>query len=121
MLLRGGSANGSYIGLFGVFRNVFLVISVAEKSKRHSVRTERRLDNVRRVSLVCFGVEIVERLTAVFGMLRQVVIGSVRNTPEFAPTEREEELKVRGRFRIEAKFFRVMVAKTKIFFLYAER
>ena len=113
--------NGSYIGLFGVFRNVFLVISVAEKSQRHSVRTERRLDNVRRVSLVCFGVEIVERLTAVFGMLRQVVIGSVRNTPEFAPTEREEELKVRGRFRIEAKFFRVMVAKTKIFFLYAER
>ena len=50
-------------------------------------------------------------------MVSQVVIRSVRNAPELAPAEREQELKVRGRLGIEAQFRGIVVAQTYVLVL----
>ena len=42
-------------------------------------------------------------------MLGQIVIGSVRNTPQLAPAEGEQELEVRGGLGVEAQLLRVMI------------
>ena len=47
-------------------------------------------------------------------MLSEVVVGSVGNTPELAPAEREEELKVGRCLGIEAKLLRIMIAQADV-------
>ena len=42
--------------------NDFLVVSLCEDCKEESLNTERGLNNVRNVSLVCFGIEIIKAL-----------------------------------------------------------
>ena len=54
-------------------------------------------------------------------MLRQVIIGTIRDTPKLAPAEREQELDIGRALRIEAKFLGSMVAETHLIFLDAER
>ena len=36
-------------------------------------------------------------------MLGQIIIGSVRNTPQFAPSEGEQELNIGGSLTVEAQ------------------
>ena len=54
-------------------------------------------------------------------MLRQVVVGSVGNAPQFAPSEREQKFKVGGRFAVEAELFGIVVAKAQVFVFKSER
>mgnify|MGYP003216313806 FL=1 len=44
-------------------------------------------------------------------MLGQVVIGSVRDTPQFAPAEGEQELDIGGSLTVEAQFLRRVIRK----------
>ena len=53
-------------------------------------------------------------------MLRQVVVGTVRDAPQLAPAEREHELEVGRRLGIEGEFFRFVVAQTEVFLADAE-
>ena len=53
-------------------------------------------------------------------VLGQVVVGSVGNAPEFAPTKREEVFKVGRCAGVEAEFFRIVVTKTEVFALHVE-
>ena len=47
-------------------------------------------------------------------MLGQVIIGSVSNTPQFAPAEREQELDIGSTLTVEAKLFRAVVTQTDL-------
>ena len=50
-------------------------------------------------------------------MLGQVIVGAVGNAPEFAPAEREEELKVGSGLGVEAELLGVMIAQTEVLVL----
>lgn len=81
-----------------VFADLFFFVCVAKECKEHSVRAERRLDNVGHVFLVGDGIDIAQILAAGLDMLVKVVVGAVCNAPKLAPTEREFVFKVRGGF-----------------------
>ena len=53
-------------------------------------------------------------------MLRQVVIGTIRDAPQLAPAERKKELDIRRTLAVEAELFRRVVAQTHLIFLDAE-
>ncbi len=103
-----------------VFTDLFFVVRVAEERKEHAVCAEGRLDDVRNVFFVGYGVDITQILARRFHMLIKVVVGAVRNAPEFAPTEREFVFEVGRRFGIEAEFFFFVVAKFEVFVLHTE-
>ena len=50
-------------------------------------------------------------------MLGQIIIGSVRNTPQFAPSEGEQELNIGGSLTVEAQFLRRVITKSHLVFL----
>ena len=54
-------------------------------------------------------------------MLGQIIIGSVRNTPQFAPAEGEQELNIGGSLTVEAQFLRRVITKSHLVFLDAKR
>ena len=98
----------------------FLVISAAQECQNDTVSTKRRLDNIRDVFLVLLWIEIGHILSGYILMLGQVIIGSVRDTPQLAPAKREQELKVCSRLAVEAQLFRRMVSCTHLFVFHAE-
>ena len=53
-------------------------------------------------------------------MTAQVIVGSVRNAPQLAPAEGEQELDIRGGLGIEGKLLLIVVAHTHFLFLHAE-
>ena len=108
--------NGTNVAL----GDLLLVICVNKECKSNSVCAERGLNNVGNVVLVCLLVEEGEILAGVVTVLGKVVIGSVGNTPELAPTEGEEELEVGGCLGIEAKLLGIVVTKTKVLVLHTE-
>ena len=85
--------NSTHIGLF-LCADVLLVISLGDNGQEESFNAERRLDNVRNISLIGLGVKVVKRLARGFDMLCEVVVGPVSDAPELAPAEREQILKV---------------------------
>ena len=97
--------------------DLLLVICVNKECKSNSVRAERGLYNVGNVVLVCLLVEEGEILAGVVTVLGKVVVGSVGNTPELAPTEGEEELEVGGCLGIEAKLLGIVVTKSEVLIL----
>ena len=103
-----------------VFSDLFFVVCVCEECEEHTIRTERRLDDVRHVLLVGDGVDITQILAACLDVLIEVIVRAVCNAPKFAPTEGEFILEVRRGFGVEAKFFLVVVAEFEIFVLHAE-
>ena len=50
-------------------------------------------------------------------MPRKVIVGAVGDTPELAPAEGEQELKVGRGLGVERKLGRVMVAQAQVLFL----
>ena len=53
-------------------------------------------------------------------MLRQVIIGTVRDSPKLSPAEREQEFNIRRSLAVEAEFFRRMVAQAEFVFLHTQ-
>ena len=92
-----------------------LVVCIAKNGKNASFYAERGLNDIGDVSLVCLGIEVGEILVRGVLMLGKVVVGSVGNAPELAPSEREEELEVGGCLGIEAKLLGIVVAETDVF------
>ena len=103
-----------------VFADLFFVVCVAEECEEHAVCAEGRLDDVRNVFFVGYGVDITQILARRFHMLIKVVVGAVRNAPEFAPTEREFVFEVGRRFGIEAEFLFFVVAKFEVLVIHTE-
>src|SRR5438309_1245242 len=86
-----------------------LVVRRAEDRVRRTVRTDRRLDDVRNETLVGHIVEVLELLPGELRVSTQVVIGSVVDALELVPPERERELDVRrGRRVVRALVVRVV-------------
>ena len=54
-------------------------------------------------------------------MLGQIVVGSVSNSPEFAPAEGEQELNIRGALGVEAKLLGTVITQTHLRFLDSQR
>lgn len=46
-------------------------------------------------------------------MLIEVVVGSVRNAPKLAPTEREQKFEVGGRLAVEAELVLIVISQAK--------
>ena len=108
--------NCSDVGLF-LCAEVLLVVSLNENGQEQSFNTEGRLDNVRNVSLVGLGVKVIKRLAAGVDVLCEVVVCSVSNAPQLAPSEREQILKVCCSLGVEAKLLCGMVTQTQVLFL----
>jgi len=103
------------------FVDDFFVVRVAEEREHRALNAQRRFDNVRDIVLVGFLIEVGEVLAGGILVLGQVVVGTIRHTPEFAPAEREEELEVGRRLGVEAELFRIVVAEAQVFFFDAQR
>ena len=98
-----------------LFVNHFLVIGFYHNSEEQTFYAERRLDDIGNVSFIGLGVKVIQRFTAGVDVLGEVIIGSVRHAPEFAPAEREQIFKVGSCLGIETEFFRIVVTQTEIF------
>ena len=98
----------------------FLVVGVREEREHHSVRAERRLDDVGHVFFARDGVGVVNRLAAFLGVLGKVVVRSVGDAPKLAPAECEVIFKIGGRFGIEAQLLGGMIAQVQIFRFHTE-
>ncbi len=107
--------NGSYVVLCLV--NDLLVVSVAKHGENGSLNAERGLNDVGNVVLVGLLIEVGKILARNVLVLGKVVVGTVSNAPELAPTEGEEELEVGGCLGVEAKLLGIVVAQTNVFFL----
>ena len=94
--------NGTHIAAF----QLFFVISTTQKCQNHTVCTKRRLDNIRNVFFFLLIIKIAHILAGYILMLCQVIVGTVCDTPQLAPSKREEELDVGCTFAVEAQFFR---------------
>ena len=81
------------------------VICAAEESKHHTVGAERRLDHVGDIFLFLLVVKIGKILSGYILMLSKVIIRSVRDAPQLAPSEWEEEFHVCGSLAVETQFF----------------
>ena len=97
-----------------------LIISRAQEGQDDTVGAQGRLDDVRDVSFLLLVVKVGHVLAGLVLVLGQVVIGTVRDAPEFAPAEGEEELDIGGRSGIEGKLFLVVVTQTHLFRLHAQ-
>ena len=92
---------------------LFHIICCAEEGKGDTIRTEGRLNNIRDVMRVGLLIEVGHILTGGLLVLSEIVIGSVRDTPELAPAKREGELEIGGCLRIEAELLRRVISGTK--------
>ena len=90
--------------------DIFLVVSAAEECEHHTVSSQRRLDNIRNIFLFRLVVEVSQILTGYVLMLCQVVICTVSDSPQLAPSEREEEFHVCCRLAVEGQFFFIVIA-----------
>ena len=106
-------------GTFVVFE-LFNFVSVAEKHEEQTFHTERRFHHVRDVALVLDRVNVFLLDLGFVLVLRQVVVRTACDTPEFAPTEREFVFDVGGTVGVVRKFFLGMFAEAELFLVHAE-
>ena len=85
--------NNSCVILFRV--NNLFVISLSDEGKEEPFNAERWLNNIWNISFARGLVKIVKAFSAGLDVLSEVIVGSVRNAPKLAPTEREKKFKVR--------------------------
>ncbi len=86
------------------------VISCAEESQCHAIRTQRRFNDVGQIVLVGLVIEVGHILTGNLLVTGQIVVGTIRNAPELAPAEGEEELQIRCGLGIERQLLLLMVS-----------
>ena len=91
------------------FLDLLFIISGTQESQSHTVSTQRRLDNIRNVFSLLLIVKVAHILSGHFLMTAQVIVGTVCDTPQLAPAEREEELDIGSCLRVERQFFFLMV------------
>ena len=106
-------------GTFVVFE-LFHVVGVAEKHEEQTFHTEGRFHDVRDVTLVLDRVNVFLLDLGFVLVLRQVVVRTAGDTPEFAPTEREFVFDVGGTVGVVRKFFLGMFAEAELFLVHAE-
>ena len=94
--------NGSHIAL----ANLFLIVSCTQECQRHTISTQGRFNHVRDVFLLLLIVKVGHILTGGVLMLGQIVIGTVCDTPQLAPSEREQKFQIGRRLAVEAQLFR---------------
>ncbi len=99
----------------------FFVVGVAQESKRYTVRTQRRLNDIGDIVLICFRVKIGQVFATMVLMTSQVIVCAVGNPPQFAPAEWEQILNIGRCLGVEGEFFFLMVAQTQVLFGQAER
>ena len=105
--------------VLGLIENL-LVVGTAQECENHTVRAERRLDDVRDVLLLCLVVEVCQVLTGNLLVAGQVIVCSVRNAPELAPAERECKLDIGRCLRVEGQLLLLMIAEAELLLLDAE-
>src|SRR5204863_4907049 len=88
-----------------VVRRLVLRISFANHREHSSIYACTRLDDVRNKSLLRLLVEILERFAARFLMLRQIVVGAIRDAFEFLAAKREIVFDVVSAFGVKRALF----------------
>ncbi len=99
---------------------LLFVVSCAQECQGDTVCAQGRLDNVRDVAGLLLVVKVGQILTGGVLVLGQVIVCPVRDAPQLAPAEGEQELDVRGSLGIEGKLLGIMVAHAGLFGLEAE-
>ena len=103
-----------------VLTHNLLVVGFDQEGQGHTVGAQGRLHHIRNKALALLLVEIGHVFAGGGLVLGQVVVGTVGHAPQLAPTEGEQELKVRGGLGVEAQLLGVVVTETQIFLLYIE-
>ena len=85
-------------------RRLVFGIGFADQRQHRAIDPGARLDHMRNEFLFCFFIEIFQRLSARFLVLRQIVIGPVSHAFQLLPTEREIVLDVVSSLGIKSAF-----------------
>ena len=104
--------HGAHIVFLGI--NHLFIICLRHGGKEQPFHAERWLDDIRYIFFARCLVEVFKALAARFNVPAKVIVGSVGNAPQLAPTEGEEVLEVCCRLGIEGKLCRVMVAQAQV-------
>ena len=90
----------THIWLF--FRtDIFLIIRTAQKCQHHTISAKRRFNNIWDVFLLRLVIKIGQILTRYILMLCQVIIRTVRDTPQLAPAKWEEKFHIGRCFTVK--------------------
>ena len=65
---------------------LLLIIGVAHKRQHQSFNTDCRLYAIGQIFFIRCRIQIFQRFLTCFLMLLQIIIGSVRNSPQLTPT-----------------------------------
>ena len=79
---------GTHIRLL-LCSDILLIIGSAKECQKHTVCTKRRLDNIRDITLALAIIKVGQILTGCILMLGQIIIGTICDTPKFAPSKWE--------------------------------
>ena len=112
--------HGTHIRLL-LGADILLVVCTAQERQYDTVCAKRRLNNVRNIFFLLLIIEVGHILSGYILVLRQIVIGTVRNAPQLTPSEREEILDIGRSLAVEAKLFRIMVTQAQLILFHAER
>ena len=96
--------------------NIFFIVCAAKESQNHAVSTKRWFNNIWNIFFMLFIVKICHILTRYILMLGKVIICSVCDTPQFAPSKWEEKFNICSTLAVEAKFFRCMISCSHLIF-----
>ena len=75
---------------------MLLLVARTHHAQEHTIDADGSLNDVRRVALIEFRIEVLDLLSAVLGVLREVKIRTAVNTLYLLESERHEELDIRS-------------------------
>ena len=100
--------------------DLFFVVCRTKKCKNYTVCTERRLDDIRKISLIFRIIKICKILAGYCLMTSKIIICTICDAPKFTPSKGESELNISRSLAIECKLCFLMITKSYLFFLYTK-
>ena len=94
--------------------DLVLVVGVDEEGQRRAVGAGGGLDHVRDVALAGGGVDVLELLARVLGVLGEVEVAAVGDPLELLPADREQVLDVAGGARVVRELVGVVGAQAQV-------
>ena len=98
----------------GLALDLVLVVGVDHEREHRPVGAGRRLDHMGHVALARGGVDVLELLAGVLGVLAQVEVAAVGDPLELRPADREQVLDVAGGARVVGELLGVVRAQAQV-------
>ena len=103
-----------------VLSHDLLVVSLHQEGQHHAVGAQGGLHHVGDIPLVGLGIEVAHVLAGGVLVLGQVIVGTVRHTPQLAPAEGEHEFEVGGTLGVEAQLLGAVVTQPQVLLLHVQ-